>query len=131
MLIAYFSIKGFGGKFGVQTDRKDKSALSYDEEQDKIGTNYERTRPVVPVKNAGNLRARFENMAKQKEEEDKRKAEEERKKREEKGNETSKKWTNVCKNQCTLRKLSYLAPKTGGELSKLGHFHISRSIFKV
>ena len=44
-----------------------------------------RTRPEVPVKNAGNLRARFENMAKQNEEEAKRKAEEERKKREEKG----------------------------------------------
>ena len=39
----------------------------------------------MPVKNAGNLRARFENMAKQNEEEAKRKAEEERKKREEKG----------------------------------------------
>ena len=76
--------KGFGGKFGVQTDRKDKSALSYDEQPEKIGTNYERTRPVVPVKNAGNLRARFENMAKQNEEEAKRKAEEERKRREEK-----------------------------------------------
>ena len=83
--VSFLSTIGFGGKFGVQTDRKDKSALTYDEEQDKIGTNYERTRPVVPVKNAGNLRARFENMAKQKEEEDKRKAEEERKKREEKG----------------------------------------------
>ena len=39
----------------------------------------------MPAKNAGNLRARFENMAKQNEEEAKRKAEEERKKREEKG----------------------------------------------
>merc|ERR1712153_233050 len=48
--------KGFGGKFGVQTDRKDKSALSYDDQPDKIGTNYERTRPEVPAKNAGNLR---------------------------------------------------------------------------
>merc|ERR1711935_443428 len=76
--------KGFGGKFGVQTDRKDKSALSYDDQPEKIGTNYERTRPEVPAKNAGNLRARFENMAKQNEEEAKRKAEEERKKREEK-----------------------------------------------
>ena len=36
------------------------------------------------MKNAGNLRARFENMAKQQEEEAKKKAEEERKKREEK-----------------------------------------------
>jgi hypothetical protein len=51
-LSLFHSTIGFGGKFGVQTDRKDKSALTYDEEQDKIGTNYERTRPVVPVKNA-------------------------------------------------------------------------------
>ena len=34
--------QGFGGKFGVQTDRKDKSALSYDDQPEKIGTNYER-----------------------------------------------------------------------------------------
>ena len=37
---------GFGGKFGIQKDRVDKSAIaSYDEQKDRIGTNYERTRP--------------------------------------------------------------------------------------
>ena len=76
--------KGFGGKFGVQSDRKDKSALSYDDQPEKIGTNYQKTKPELPTKNAGNLRARFENMAKQSEEEAKKKAEDERKKREEK-----------------------------------------------
>ena len=76
--------KGFGGKFGVQTDRKDKTALSYDDQPEKIGTNYQRTRPEIPSRNAGNLKARFENMAKQNEEEAKKKAEEEKKRREEK-----------------------------------------------
>ena len=37
---------GFGGKFGIQKDRVDKSAVaSYEESNDKIGTNYEKTRP--------------------------------------------------------------------------------------
>ena len=37
---------GFGGKFGVQKDRVDKSAVkSYEETGEKIGTNYEKTRP--------------------------------------------------------------------------------------
>ena len=64
--------KGFGGKFGVQTDRKDKTALSYDDQSaEKIGTNYVKTKPDIPARNAGNLKARFENMAKQNEEESK------------------------------------------------------------
>ena len=51
-IIKYDSLKisdyktGFGGKFGLQKDRVDKSAVkSYDEESEKIGTNYEKTRP--------------------------------------------------------------------------------------
>ena len=37
---------GFGGKFGVQKDRVDKSAVkSYEETGEKVGTNYEKTRP--------------------------------------------------------------------------------------
>ena len=39
--------KGFGGKFGVQTDRQDKAAMSFDEEQGHIGTSYEKDKPVV------------------------------------------------------------------------------------
>jgi cortactin len=58
-------VKGFGGKFGVQSDRKDKAAHSYEEQTEAVGTNYEKTRPTVPTKNAANLRARFENMAQQ------------------------------------------------------------------
>ncbi len=37
--------KGFGGKFGVQSDRVDKTAHTYEEEPEKVGTNYEKTRP--------------------------------------------------------------------------------------
>ena len=37
---------GFGGKFGIQKDRVDKTAVkSYDETNEKVGTNYEKTRP--------------------------------------------------------------------------------------
>merc|ERR1711862_550703 len=73
--------KGFGGKFGVQSDRKDKSALSYDDQPEKIGTNHQKTKPELPTKNAGNLRARFENMAKQSEEDAKEEAERKEEKR--------------------------------------------------
>merc|ERR1712110_314299 len=76
---------GFGGKFGVQKDRVDKSAVkSYEETGEKIGTNYEKTRPDVPSKNASNLRARFENIAQQNEIEAQKRAEDEKRKREEK-----------------------------------------------
>ena len=44
----------------------DKSAHGYEDGQSEgVGTNYEKTRPSVPVKNAANLRARFESMATQ------------------------------------------------------------------
>ena len=44
----------------------DKSAHGYEDGQSEgVGTNYERTRPSVPAKNAANLRARFESMATQ------------------------------------------------------------------
>ena len=58
--------------------------MSYDDQSEKIGTNYQKTRPEIPSRNAGNLKARFENMAKQNEEEAKKRAEEEKKRREEK-----------------------------------------------
>merc|ERR1712110_696797 len=71
---------GFGGKFGIQKDRVDKSAIaSYEESNDKIGTNYEPTKPEVPNKNASNLRARFENMAQQNSIDAQKRAEEEKK----------------------------------------------------
>merc|ERR1711894_279168 len=74
---------GFGGKFGIQKDRVDKSAVaSYEESNDKIGTNYEKTRPEVPNKNSSNLRARFENMAQQNVLDAQKRAEDEKRRRE-------------------------------------------------
>lgn len=39
--------QGFGGKFGVQKDRMDKSAIGFQENPDKIGTNYTKTKPDI------------------------------------------------------------------------------------
>ncbi|XP_056100576.1 src substrate cortactin-like [Rhinichthys klamathensis goyatoka] len=73
--------KGFGGKYGVQKDRMDKSAGTF-EEVEKPSTAYQKTRPVEAAGNsAGSIKARFENIAKQKEEEDQQRAEEERARR--------------------------------------------------
>ncbi|CAF88576.1 unnamed protein product, partial [Tetraodon nigroviridis] len=70
--------KGFGGKFGVQKDRMDKAAGTF-EEVEKPTPSYQKTKPVEAAgSNAGSIKARFENMAKQKEDEDRRRAEEER-----------------------------------------------------
>jgi hypothetical protein len=35
-------LQGFGGKFGVQSDRVDKSAHDFSEQPERIGTNYEK-----------------------------------------------------------------------------------------
>ncbi|XP_028257629.1 src substrate cortactin isoform X2 [Parambassis ranga] len=73
--------KGFGGKFGVQNDRMDKSAGTFDEVA-KPAPSYQKTKPVEAAgSGTGNIKARFENMAKQKEEEDRKRAEEERTRR--------------------------------------------------
>ncbi|KAI4900681.1 hypothetical protein NFI96_018738 [Prochilodus magdalenae] len=76
--------KGFGGKFGVQKDRMDKSAGTF-EDVEKPSTAYQRTKPVEAGKNTGSgtgsIKARFENLAKQNEEEDRKRAEEERARR--------------------------------------------------
>lgn len=42
-----FLLQGFGGKFGVQSDRMDKSAHKFEEKQESIGTNYQRTKPDI------------------------------------------------------------------------------------
>ena len=47
--------KGFGGKFGVQTDRQDKAAVGFDEDAGNIGTTYEKNKPAV----AGIFQLRF------------------------------------------------------------------------
>uniref|UniRef100_A0A672Y459 Cortactin n=1 Tax=Sphaeramia orbicularis TaxID=375764 RepID=A0A672Y459_9TELE len=98
-------VKGFGGKFGVQTDRQDKSALGWDhqeklqlhesqkgtwsdlsagtfEDVERPSSSYQKTKPVEAVgSSTGSIKARFENIAKQKEEEDRKRAEEERARR--------------------------------------------------
>uniref|UniRef100_A0A3Q3JQ35 SH3 domain-containing protein n=1 Tax=Monopterus albus TaxID=43700 RepID=A0A3Q3JQ35_MONAL len=103
-------VKGFGGKFGVQTDRQDKSALGWDHQEklqlhesqkgtgsgsvwflksagtyenvEKMTPSYQKTKPVEAAgSSTGSIKARFENIAKQKEEEDRKRAEEERARR--------------------------------------------------
>ncbi|PKU30808.1 src substrate cortactin isoform x5 [Limosa lapponica baueri] len=66
-------VKGFGGKFGVQTDRQDKCALGWDH-QEKVQL-HESQKVANKTKS---IRANFENLAKEKEQEDRRKAEAER-----------------------------------------------------
>ncbi|KAJ6667104.1 hypothetical protein lerEdw1_017082 [Lerista edwardsae] len=91
--------KGFGGKFGVQTDRQDKCALGWDHQEKvqlhesqkdyskgfggKYGVQKDRmdkkTKPVEAANNkTSNIRANFENLAKDKEQEDRKKAEAEK-----------------------------------------------------
>jgi len=74
--------KGFGGKFGVESDRVDKAAAGYsDAGGQPVGTNYQRTRPEASSQGAKNLKSRFEDMAKSADEDDRRRAEEERQRR--------------------------------------------------
>lgn len=73
--------KGFGGKFGVQNDRMDKSAGTF-EDVEKPAPSYQKTKPVEAAgSGTGSIKARFENIAKQKDEEDRKRAEEERARR--------------------------------------------------
>merc|ERR1719505_573223 len=83
---------GFGGEFGVQTDRVDKNAVGWEHnekleqhesqskksdyqggqlagagghgEQGPVGTNYVKARPDIPSRNITNFKDRFEAMAK-------------------------------------------------------------------
>jgi len=74
--------KGFGGKFGVESDRVDKTAAGYSEGGGQpVGTNYQRTRPEASSQGAKNLKSRFEDMARSSEEDDRRRAEDERQRR--------------------------------------------------
>ncbi|XP_060780055.1 src substrate cortactin-like isoform X1 [Neoarius graeffei] len=73
--------KGFGGKYGVQKDRMDKSAGTF-EDIERPTTTYQKTKPVEAAgRGTGSIKARFENLAKQNEEEDKKRALEERARR--------------------------------------------------
>ncbi|KAJ8249466.1 hypothetical protein GJAV_G00235220 [Gymnothorax javanicus] len=79
--------KGFGGKFGIQKERMDKCAGTF-EEVEKPSSAYQKTRPVEAAgSSTGSIKARFENIAKQKEEEDRKRAEEERARRQAKERE--------------------------------------------
>uniref|UniRef100_A0A8B9G3B0 Cortactin n=1 Tax=Amazona collaria TaxID=241587 RepID=A0A8B9G3B0_9PSIT len=70
--------KGFGGKYGVQKDRMDKNAATF-EDIEKPTSTYQKTKPIEAVANkTSSIRANFENLAKEKEQEDRRKAEAER-----------------------------------------------------
>ncbi|XP_068573424.1 src substrate protein p85-like isoform X1 [Cebidichthys violaceus] len=72
---------GFGGRYGVQADRMDKSAAGFSD-MDSPTSAYEKTKPVeASSAGAGKLKARFENMAKASGEENKKKVEEERARR--------------------------------------------------
>ncbi|XP_077570140.1 src substrate cortactin-like [Stigmatopora nigra] len=73
--------KGFGGKFGVQNDRMDKSAGTF-EDVEKPKSSYQKVKPVEAAgSSTGSIKAQFENIARQKEEEDRRRAEDERARR--------------------------------------------------
>lgn len=76
--------KGFGGKFGVETDRMDKSAHTFQEQVDKVGTNYQKTRPDILGAKPSNLKSRFENISLHNEEDTKQRAELQKKLRAEK-----------------------------------------------
>ncbi|KAB0364875.1 hypothetical protein FD754_009031 [Muntiacus muntjak] len=70
--------KGFGGKYGVQKDRMDKNASTF-EDVAAVSSSYQKTVPVEAVNTkTSNIRANFENLAKEKEQEDRWKAEAER-----------------------------------------------------
>lgn len=62
----------------------DRSAVGFQENPDKIGTNYTKTKPDIGGAKPSNLRAKFENLAKVSEEESHRRAAEQKKLREEK-----------------------------------------------
>ncbi|KAB0401101.1 hypothetical protein E2I00_019568, partial [Balaenoptera physalus] len=82
--------RGFGGKYGVQKDRMDKNASTF-EDVATVASTYQKTVPVEAVSSkTSNIRANFENVAKEKEPEDGRKAEAERAQRTAKGQEAAR-----------------------------------------
>uniref|UniRef100_A0A671L7R2 Src substrate cortactin-like n=1 Tax=Sinocyclocheilus anshuiensis TaxID=1608454 RepID=A0A671L7R2_9TELE len=70
--------KGFGGRYGVEADRMDKSAASFSD-MESPSSPYEKPQAFEASSvGAGNLKARFENMAKASDEENRKRADEER-----------------------------------------------------
>lgn len=76
--------KGFGGKFGIESDRMDKSAHTFQEQVEKVGTNYQKVKPDIMGAKPANLKSRFENIVAVNEEETKQRAAEQKKLREQK-----------------------------------------------
>lgn len=77
--------KGFGGKFGVQEDRKDKSAVGWDhiEAPQKHASQVDhKVKPIIEGAKPSNLRAKFENLAKNSEEESRKRSDEQKRLRE-------------------------------------------------
>uniref|UniRef100_A0A8C7DCG0 Hematopoietic cell-specific Lyn substrate 1 n=1 Tax=Oncorhynchus kisutch TaxID=8019 RepID=A0A8C7DCG0_ONCKI len=73
--------KGFGGKFGVEKEKVDKSAVAFTDMESPTSA-YEKTIPLeASSAGAGNLKARFENLARSSDEENRKRAEEERARR--------------------------------------------------
>lgn len=62
----------------------DKSAVGFQENPDRIGTNYTKTKPDIGAAKPSNLRAKFENLAKTSTEEDQKRTAEQKRIREEK-----------------------------------------------
>ncbi len=54
--------KGFGGKYGVENAAKDKTASSFTDPAEPIGTNYKPVKPDLKADIKG-LKNRFENSA--------------------------------------------------------------------
>jgi cortactin len=75
---------GFGGKFGVQKDRMDKSAVGFQEQPERVGTNYSKVKPDISGAKPSNLKAKFENLAIDTEREAREKAEQQKRLREQK-----------------------------------------------
>uniref|UniRef100_A0A665V0L2 Cortactin n=1 Tax=Echeneis naucrates TaxID=173247 RepID=A0A665V0L2_ECHNA len=72
--------RGFGGRYGVEVERQDHAGTF--DEVEKPSSSYQKTKPVEAAgSSTGSIKARFENIAKQKEEEDRKRAEEERARR--------------------------------------------------
>lgn len=77
--------RGFGGKFGVEKDRMDKSAVGFEESVGKIGTNYcPIKKPDILGAKPETFRSKFENLAVHTESDAKERAAEQKKIREEK-----------------------------------------------
>ena len=70
--------KGFGGKFGIENDKRDRSASNFNESSEPVGTNYKPVKPEIKA-DIKSIKNRFENCNPS--EEAKKKAEEIRQER--------------------------------------------------